>query len=440
VTLPVRARLGALSESGFRLLWLGQTLSRLGDAMMLVAIPFAVIELTGSATDLGLVLATFMVSRLALILVGGVWADRLSRRLVMLAADVARASTQGAAALLLVTGNAELWHLAAAAAATGVGTAFFDPASTALVPQTVSREKLQQANALIALSRSGARIFGPAAGAFLVAAFGPGWAYAADAATYLASAGFLLALRLPAAVGAIVPKSFLADLKEGWLAVRARTWLWTFLAVAAVVNTSAAAFVVLGPVVAERELGGAAAWGIVLTGGAVGGVVGGLIALRLRPRRPLVVVYLAVLPVSLPLALLIEPAPVLALAAGYLAFVAGVALSNTIWNTLVQERIPEETLARVSSYDMMVTYLFMPLGYTLAGPLADAVGLTTTLVAAVVLATAAPLLVLLVPQVRNLRATSNVDAAGVAHTVESAIVGHVVPPPRPSVGAGATKD
>ena len=439
MTLPVRARLGALSEPAFRLLWLGQTLSRLGDAMMLVAIPFAVIELTGSATDLGLVLATFMVSRLALVLVGGVWADRLSRRVVMLAADVARAATQGAAAMLLVTGNAELWHLAAAAAATGVGTAFFDPASTALVPQTVSREKLQQANALIALSRSGARIFGPAAGAFAVAAFGPGWAYAVDAATYVASAGFLLALRVPAVVSALVPKSFLADLKEGWLAVRERTWLWTYLGVAAVVNTSAAAFVVLGPVVAERELGGAAAWGVVLTGGAVGGVVGGLIALRLRPGRPLVVVYLAVLPVALPLALLIEPAPVLALAGGYLAFVAGVALSNTIWNTLVQERIPEETLARVSSYDMLVTYLFMPLGYTLAGPLADAIGLTATLVAGAIVATAAPLLVLLVPAVRNLRASDAVPGLGDAIDPRLSL-GVVAPPARPPVGAGTTQD
>ena len=396
--------LGALSEQPFRLLWLGQTLSRIGDSLMYVGIPFAVIHLTGSATDLGVVMAAFTVSRVGLILVGGVWADRLSRRLVMLTADVVRALSQGTAAVLLITGHAELWHLVAAAAISGAGTAFFGPAATGLIPQIVSRDRLQQANALIGLSGSTVNIFGPGVAGIVVVLFGAGWTYAIDAVSYVGSAAFLLALRVPALAAAVVPKRFLADLKEGWEAVRSRTWLWTNLVVAAFINMAAATFVVLGPLVAERELGGAAAWGIVVTGGAIGGVLGGLIALRLRPRRPLVVVYLAVVPVGAPLALLIAPAPAVVLAAGYLAFVAGVVLSNAIWNALVQERVAPETLARVNSYDLMVSFLFMPVGYTASGPLSDAIGLTPTLTIAAVLGVSAALLVLLVPDVRAGRA------------------------------------
>ncbi len=161
--LSLRGRLGALDERPFRLLWLGQSASAIGDALVPVALAFTVLgDLDGSAGDLGLVLASFTLSRVLFILVGGVWADRLPRRMVMLVCDVVRAVAQAFVAAALLTGVLEIWMLAAASAVVGGTAAFFGPASTGLIPETVSRARLQQANALMSLSQSATSVFGPA--------------------------------------------------------------------------------------------------------------------------------------------------------------------------------------------------------------------------------------------------------------------------------------
>ncbi len=393
--------LGALGERPFRLLWLGQTASRLGDGLIPVALAFAVLDLRGSARDLGLVLATYTVSEVVFILAGGVWADRLPRRLLMLGCDVVRAGAQVAIAVLVVTDSVSLWHFVLTATVMGTGSAFFRPASTGLVPQTVSADRLQQANALISLSRSSITVFGPALSGLLVVTAGAGWVFAVNAATFLASAVFLAFLRVPVEARTS-GQTFVRELRDGFAEVRSRAWLAAGLGCFAVSNVGIAAYFVLGPVVAERELGGAAAWGIALTGGAVGGVAGGMLALRFRPRYPLRWSFGIGLLFSLPLLALIPPAPVLALAVAGGLSVLSIELGNALWATTLQEQIPERALSRVSAYDWMVSLVFMPVGFALAGPLAAGIGIDATLGLAAGLAIAANLTILALPSVRDL--------------------------------------
>src|SRR5215218_637104 len=223
--------------------------------MIVVAIAFAALRIGGSPTSVGLVFAANLVPRAALMLVGGVWADRLPRQYVMLTADLVRGAGQSVGAFLLLTGRAELWHLAVIAAVHGAGVAFFVPASSGLVPDTVSPARLQQANALMGISRHVFGVAGPALSGVLVAAFGPGWVYAIDAVTFAASAWFLV--QLPVLESAGERKNFVADLVEGWRELTARTWVWTSILYFGVWNLAVAPFFVLGPVVCERELNGA---------------------------------------------------------------------------------------------------------------------------------------------------------------------------------------
>src|SRR5881397_3749706 len=183
--------MGALREREFRLLWIGQLLSNAGTSLVLVALTFAVLDLSpakdtglGGAPDLGLVLAALVIPNLALALVGGVWADRLPRQRVMLGSDLVRGTAQTCAAMLLVSGRAELWHLLVFAAAYGSANAFFAPAANGLVPEVVSPERLQQANALMTISRRATTVLGPVLSGFLVATIGPGWVFGIDGISF----------------------------------------------------------------------------------------------------------------------------------------------------------------------------------------------------------------------------------------------------------------
>jgi MFS family permease len=396
-------RLGPLQQREFRLLWAGRTASSVGDALIPVALAFAVLESGGSASGLGLVFAAFTLSRVAFILAGGVWADRLSRRAVMLACDLIRAGVDAFTAVALLTGEMRLWMFFVTAALFGGASSFFGPASTGLVPQTVPPERLQQANALLSLSQSATNVFGPAVSGLVVATAGAGWVFAVDSVSFVASAAFLLAMRLPAMVRPPT-RRFFVELAEGWSEIRSRRWLWTSFIAFSLGNIGIASFFVLGPVIARNELGGARAWGLVLTGMAVGGVAGGALAYRLKPRRPLVAAFSVWPLAALPLLALVPPLPVLAIAAAAGAFAIGIEFGNAIWETVMQSRIPTERLGRVSAYDWMISLVFMPLGNVLAGPLADAVGVHATLVGAAALIVAADFgAMLLVPEVRGLR-------------------------------------
>src|SRR3954449_5919522 len=254
---------GVLRQREFRLVFLAQGVSVLGDRMVAVALAFAVLELGGSASAVGLVLASRSLPLVLSLLAGGVVADRVSRRAVMVTADLVRLGSQGLIAAVLISGEAQVWMLAVLSAVTGAATGFFNPASTGLLPALVEPEDLQQANGLRATVMAGGEIAGPAVAGVLVAGVGAGWAIGADALTFAASAAFLARLRLPKTL----PRAggtFIHELKEGWTAFRSRRWVWLPVAVFSLGNMLWGAFSALGPVVAARDLGGAAAWGAVL--------------------------------------------------------------------------------------------------------------------------------------------------------------------------------
>jgi MFS family permease len=378
------SRLGALQERQFRLLWLGQTTSAIGDSVIYVALPFAVIQIGGGAAELGLVLASFTLARASFIVVGGVWADRLPRRLVMLTCDAVRAAVQAAVAVALLTGVMEIWMFVVTSALFGAAQAFFTPASTGLVPETISNARLQQGNALLKISEGAANIGGPALSGVLVAVFEPGVVYAIDSLSFAVSAVFLARLRLKPREPS--PRQhFLADLFDGAREAWSHIWLRVGFLAAAVANVGIGIMFVLGPLIAADELGGATAWGIILTGGAVGGLLGGLLALRFRPRRPVPLAMVAWSLGALPLLALVPPLPALVIALGSTLFAAGIVFGNAIWETLQQREIPQERLSRVNSFDWMVSLIFMPVGQALAGPLAEVVGEETVLVGAALL-------------------------------------------------------
>jgi MFS family permease len=396
---------GALREPQFRRYFIGQTTSYLGDGLLPVAIAFAVLDLTGSATDLGLVLTARIVPVVVFLLAGGVWADRLPRQLVMVASDVARGAAQAVLAVLLLTDSAELWHLLVLQAVYGAGEAFWRPAATALLPSVVSAARLQQANALMAVSVNGAYTIGPAAAGLLVASAGSGTAIAVDAATFAVSTAALLLLRVPALERPAERTTFVADLREGWREFSSRTWLWVVVAYSALfLMVVTAPLMVLGPVVADRELGGADDWGFIAAATGVGVILGSAVSGRVRPERPLL---LGVLLFSAGAALfalaLALPAATPAVAAA--GFVSGVSegFLDVIWITTLQQRVTQSALARVSAYDTVGSFVFMPVGFALAGPVASALGTGAVLAAAAACALASGALVALVPSVRGLR-------------------------------------
>ena len=250
--------------------------------------------------------------------------------------------------MLVLTGVAEIWHLVVLQVVRGVATSFFFPASQGIVPQTVSARLLQEANALLRLTRNGTQIGGVAAGGILVAAIGPGWSLAFDAATYFAGAAFLLALRLPRDL-TMPERHFVRELREGWDAFRSRAWLWGIVVQFAFVNAAGVgAWAVLGPVVADDDLGGAAAWGFILAAQAAGFIVGGVFTLRYRPDRLLLVATLAIFPMALPILLLALPAPAVLIALAAFTAGFGMEIFGVFWDVAMQQQISaDQLLARV---------------------------------------------------------------------------------------------
>ena len=396
---------GALRERQFRLLWLGQATSTLGDGLVPVALAFAVIQsLDRGPTALGIVLAAQTLPVVAFVLAGGVFADRLPRQMVMLVSDSVRGVVQATLAILLLTGTAEVWHLAVLMAIYGTAQAFFQPAATGLVPATISPERLQQANALLGVSRSFAFVLGPALAGVIAATTNPGIVFAFDAVTFAVSATSLALLRLPRSRRAGERQSFFTDLRGGWHELVSHTWLWVIVAwAAAFTGIVVAPYMTLGPVIAKESLGGPAAWGVIVAGWGFGTVVGGLIAMRWKPLRPMLVCCAAVLLIAPPMILLALRAPAPLIAALNAVGGSGMGLFMALWQTTLQQHVREDALSRVSAWDWMGSYLFLPLGLVLAGPVSAVIGVSQTLwisVAFIVLSTIA---VLLVPDVRNLR-------------------------------------
>jgi MFS family permease len=413
VRLRLPESLGALREREFRLLFTGQAISLLGDGMVGVALAFAVLDLTGSVTDLGIVFAARTIPLVVFLLVGGVFADRLPRRAVMLTADLVRLSTQGAIAALLITGHAAIWQLALTQAVYGTATAFFNPASTGLIPSVISAGRLQQANALRALAQATGAVAGPAVAGILVAAASPGWALALDSASFAASAFFLARLHVPEREPA--PKSaFFHELHEGWREVISRSWVWSILLFAGLANMAAQAWVILGAYVAKHSLGGAGAWALIVSAAGVGAIVGGIAVLHLRFRRPLRTSSLTFALFALPPVLLAAGVPAGGVAVGALLAGIGGTLGNTLWETSLQRHIPRRALSRVSAYDWLVSLALAPIGQLLVGPVSAAIGIDATLWASAFIFVAGTVGTLSVRQVRELNGEVAVEAEQLA--------------------------
>jgi predicted MFS family arabinose efflux permease len=371
-------RLGALQERQYRLYFIGQSVSLVGDGMAPLALSFAVLDLTGSVSDLGFVMAARTVAMVACLLLGGVVADRTTPRKVMLGADLVRFSSQAAVAALLIGGQAEVWHLLVLQTVNGAASGFFFPAITALTPTVVSPGRLQQANALRGIASGAGEIVGPPIAGALVATVGSGWAIGADAGTFGVSVLFLARLR-PLAREAIPVQSFLHDLHEGWREFRSRDWLVAGVAAAGIGNMCFAAFVVLGAAISKDELGGAGAWALILSAFSIGNLVGGLVALRIRPRRPFFTAFLVYMPFAVPVALLALHAPAPAIAVGACVSGLGLLLGNALWETTLQQQVSPSVLSRVVAYDWFGSLAFQPLGFAIVGPLAEGIGKSPTL-------------------------------------------------------------
>jgi MFS family permease len=367
------AALGVLAGRPFRLLWLAASTSAVGSAFVPVAMAFSVLRVGGNATSLGVVLLVGTIAGLLSYQVAGVWADRLSRRNLMLTADLMRLVVEAAVAALLVTGHARIWELAVASALVAIGTAFEGPASTSLVAELVPADKLQQANSLLQMSVSGSAVLGPALSGIMVAAVGPGWAFALDAGSFGGSAAFLIAMA-PTGRPQAEHQHFLADLAAGWREVVSRDWAWSTLIGNAVSNMAFAVFMVLGPVLALQRLGGATGWGVVSSGMLAGELMAGLVTMWYRARRPISFGMATSVLLVAPLLALAARLPLAVVTAGAVIGICGGIILNNNWDTAIQQLVPNEVLARFRSYDYMLAFVAIPVGYAIAGPLQSAFG------------------------------------------------------------------
>jgi MFS family permease len=382
----------------------GRTINILGGAVAPVALAFAVLDLTHSTADLGLVVASRSVMNVLLLLFGGVLADRLPRRLLLVGAAAGSAVTQAAVAALVLTGAGSVAALAVLSAANGAISGLGFPASSAVVPQTVPREVLGRTNATLRLGMNASSVLGISLGAGLVALVGPGWGIAADATTFAIAAGCFSRLKLGSVPErATQSTGVLHDLREGWQEFRSRTWVWVIVAQFCVVNAAlAGAEGVLGPVVADASIG-RGLFGVVLAANTVGMVVGSLIALRYQPPRALLFGTAVMLMAAVPaLALALAPSVPVLIGAFFLTGIA-VDLFSVAWDISLQENVPPDRLARVYSYDALGSFAAIPLGQVLVGAVAAAAGTDRTLLGCATAILVVTALALSSPDVRGLR-------------------------------------
>ncbi len=393
----------------FVLLASARVVSVLGNGFARVALAFAVLALPGASPGrLSLVLACQAVPQLLFVLVGGVIADRMSRSRLMTAADVVGAAAYGGLAALVLAGHAPLVPMCVLAEAAGTATELVSPAMDGVVPLVVPAGHLQQANGLLRMGTNVSLLLGLALSGAAVAWLGPGWALAVNALSFAASAVLTWLLR----IGERPRKktSGWTDLREGWREFSSRPWLWTVVAQYAVVVAALNAFLgVLGPLAAERDLGGARAWSLVVAAQALGAVVGAGLAARVRVGRPILVAVLATLPMAVPMALLGARAPVALIAVAMFGSGVSSDVFAVLWSTTVQREVPEEVLSRVVSYDWFGSLAFAPLGLLVAGPAAGLWGTRQMLFACAALIAVATSAALLAPQVRTLRAPARAE-------------------------------
>jgi Transmembrane secretion effector len=406
--MPLRERLGALRERDFRLLFAGTMITTVGDRIAGIALAFAVLDIS-SATALGIVFAVRQGVQALVVVGGGVISDRLPRNLVLAGASIVQGAAQAATAACVLADVGGVGAIVALQAVYGLGLGLVIPAEVGLVPQTVSAERLQQANALQGLTRNLVGVLGPAVGGAVVVAGSPGIALAIDAASFVVCAELLRRIRIARREVAETP-GFLSELREGWAEFTSRTWLWASVVLFGIGNFVATGWIVLGPAIANERLGGAGPWAAILTAGGVGAVVGSVVAIRIRPRRPLVACVLAATLISLQTLALALSAPAWVVAVASFGGGLGIAVHLTLWFTVFQQQVPERAQSRVSSYDALGSFVLMPIGMAIVGPVSDAIGITETLWLAVVVMWASFGAILALPSVWAIRRDAAVPA------------------------------
>jgi predicted MFS family arabinose efflux permease len=409
-----------LTVRDFRLLLADRLIAPASVGFSMVGVSFAVLAATHSPADLSYVLAAQIAPALVFALIGGVAADRFRPQRVIVAANLLMALGEGTFGILALAGHPPLWAMIGLEAITGTGAAIFYPASQALLPRLVPRSMLQEASAISRLAMNTGQMSGAAAAGLLVAAAGPGWALVLCGVGMIATVPLLLAIAgsrpdpgearsgepggEPAEPVQAAAPSMLAELREGWSEFRSHTWLWVIVAQFGVVMMAwYGAFSVLGPVVAQRHLGGPAAWGAITAADAFGLIAGGIVSLRLTPRRPMRFVVLtggavAISPLSLALVLPVAAVCVASFGLGVLVEVMMVQ-----WTVTMARNIPSDKLARVSSYDVLGSVMAMPAGALVAGPLGTAIGVSRAQYAAAALIVVASALALIPHDVRTRR-------------------------------------
>jgi MFS family permease len=387
----------------FRLLWAGQSASTIGDALVLVAVGLYVTRLTGDPSDVGLVLAAYSLPVVLFVLLGGVLADRLPRQSVMIVSDVVRCVLHALLALLIVTGAVQIWHMVVIGALFGTAEAFFRPAYTGLVPQTVDESDIQAAQALSGVSHEVAEILGPALATALVLGVGGAAAFAVDAATFAFSALLLSRIRTRERGERAQSATVLVELREGWFAVRERAWVWaTVLAFSASLLVALTPFFVLGASVAHQVYGSDAVYGFANAAWGVGTVSGAVLGSRWKPLRPMRAAVWGAVPWPLALALFALGPPVPVAYGAMAAAGVGIGLFAVWWSTALAQRIPPHLLSRVSAWDYMGSLALVPVGYLLAGPVAEVFGAVEVMVVGGALGSAIMLLALVPRSTRRL--------------------------------------
>ncbi len=406
--------LAPLRDRRFRWYFLSRAVDLVGDIMGSIALVFAVLAVSDSPGTLGVVLAAHSIPVVAFLLIGGVLADRFGRTVIIQLSNVTAGLTQLATAALVITGTAEIWHLVVLTAINGVAAAANGPALAGLLPQLAPAGALQQANALNGLLRNLALVIAPALGGVLVVGVGAGWAIAINGVTYLVAAALLLPIRLPPPP-ARDGDSLIGDLRTGWTFFRSTTWLWLIVLAFGVLNAlHSGGFSTLGPPLAKGSSIGVHGWALILSSGACGLVLTSIVFLRVPLRRPLLYGMLGCSAFSLDMIALGTTSELWILMAAAFVGGAGIEIFGLGWELAMQEHVPTDMLSRVYSYDMLGSFVAIPVGQLTFGPLGAELGLQRMILLAGIAYGAICLLTLAAPSVRGLRRSEESTVTGLS--------------------------
>lgn len=398
----IREGLKLLQRPDFAKLFIAYFISYSGTAMAPIAMAFGVLELTGSTKDSAIVIAAPTTAQILILLMGGVLADRTSRQRMLVTADILAMCSQMTIAILFLSGHATVPLLAGFMLVSGVAYALRTPAATGFIPQIVSREELHAANSLLGASRNGAMMMGAALAGVLVATLGAGYTLAIDAISFGISAIFISTLK-PNPQATPEKATLFEDLRLGWREFTSHTWMWTIvLQFSLVVAALEGVFGLLGPAITKLYMAGAIDWGIISASLGLGTLVGGLLALKLKVKRPMLFATFCVFFFSLIPLTMAGPFAVFVIAAS--AFIGGIAIQifSVLWYTTLHKQIPAHLLSRVSAYDHLGSIALAPLGIIAAGYLFEAIGARETLLIAAATIIVPTLCVLTVREVREL--------------------------------------